>query len=191
MDVRFPRYAPVLLFVSAATAGCDGRAASPASPAPVVPLESSVTVEPRVVLPEFLHAGSCASRSPFGLRLRVILSGSRDIVLRGLRFRLADPFGTSAFPEVIPTPSGSEAALPSPQTAPLPGASVLPSSPVPIPGVSTLTGVQVTGGTTRPLPFFLKFGCGIAPEGTLFVMTDVAGPDGRSGTSQIRVRVGR
>lgn len=190
MHVRFPRYAPVLLFVVAAAAGCDGDAASPSSPGPVVPLRSSVTVEPHVVLPEFLPAGSCASRSPFGLRLRVILSGQRDLVLRGLRFRLADPFGTSALPEVIPVPTGSEAALPTPQSIPLPGASVLPASPIPIPGTSPLTGVQVTAGASRPLPFFLRFGCGVIPEGTLFVMTDIADGQGQSGTSQVGVRVG-
>jgi hypothetical protein len=140
--------------------------------------------------PEFLQTDACAARSPFGLRLRVILSGRRDLILRGLRFHLTDRFGTSALPEVIPTPSGSEASL-VPTPSQLPGAASLPSSPIPIPGVSPLTGVQVVAGSTQTLPFFLRFGCGVVPEGTLFVMTDVAGPDGHAGTSRIGVRVGR
>ncbi len=191
MDVRFPRYRPVLLCLfAAATAACDGTAASPTSPPPLVSLQSSVTVEPTVVQPEFFHAGSCMARSPFGLRLRVTVGGRGDLILRGLRFRLTDRFGTSALPEVVPIPNGAEAALPSPQSMPLPGASSLPTSPIPIPGASPLTGVQVAAGASHSLPFFLRFACGVIPEGTLFVMTDIADGSGQSGTSQLRVRVG-
>ncbi len=191
MDVRFPRYAPVVLFLfAAAVAGCDSNAASPTTPAALVQRNSAVTVEPLVVHPEFLHADSCTGRSPFGLRLRVILSGGRDLVLRGLRFRLTDRFGTSALPEVIPIPAGSEAALPSPLSMPRPGATSLPTSPIPIPGSSPLTGVAVAAGSSQSLPFFLRFGCDVVSEGTLLVATDIADGDGHS-TSQLRVRVGR
>jgi hypothetical protein len=179
-----------VLFVGA-TAGCESGATSPISPPALVQLSSAVTVEPLVVQPEFLHAGSCARVAPFGLRLRVILGGHRNLILRGLRFRLTDRFGTSALPEVIPIPTGSEAALPTPQSTPLPGATALPSSPIPIPGASPMTGVSVAAGASQPLPFFLRFGCGVLPEGTLFIMTDIADGNGRSDTSQLRVRVGR
>lgn len=119
MDVRVPRYAPVVLFVfAAASAGCDSNPASPTSPAALVQ------------------------------------------------------------------------ALPSPQTMPRPGATSLPTSPIPIPGTSRLTGVAVAAGTSHSLPFFLRFGCGVVSEGTLLVATDIADGDAHS-TSQLRVRVGR
>jgi hypothetical protein len=191
MDVRIPRYAPlVLLLLAVVNAGCDSAAVSVNAPSPPVPLSSSVAVEPLVVRPEFLHGATCAPFSPFGLRLRILVGGPRDLMLRGLRFQLTDRFGARALPEVIPLPSGMEAALPSTLVSPLPGAAALPTSPIPIPGASPMTGVNVAAGTTQSLAFFLRFGCGIAPEGSLFVITDVADGDGRPGTSQIRVRVG-
>ena len=73
---------------------------------------------------------------------------------------------------------------------PRPGATSLPTSPIPIPGTSPLTGVAVAAGASRSLPFFLRFGCGVVPEGTLFVATDIA-DDGARSTTQLRVRVGR
>lgn len=188
MDVRFPRYAPVLLVLVAASGafGCGGGAAGPTSPQAPVPVESSVTVEPHVLRPEFLSIGSCTRRSPFGLRLRVIVSGKRNLFLRSMRFRLTDPFETSTFPEVIPTPSGSEAALP---PAPFSGAASLPPSAIPIPGAAPFSGAFVPVNTAHSLPFFLRFGCGVIPEGTLSIWTDLDHGGGPSMTSHLRVPV--
>ncbi len=188
MDVRIPRYAAVVLLWLVATAGCDSAAVSVNAPSTPVPLSSPVTVEPMVVRPEFLHGGTCAAFSPFGLRLRLSFREHRHLTLRGLRFRLTDRFGVDALPEVIPLPSGMEAALPTPISSPLPGAASLPAPPLPVPGSSSMTGIGIAAGT--PLAFFLRFGCGVAPEGLLFVSIQVVDRDGRSESSDVRVRVG-
>jgi hypothetical protein len=59
-----------------------------------------------------------------------------------------------------------------------------------MPGSSSFNGVSGHGGTSLHLPFFLFFDCGVAPEGLLFIGTQVAEPDGTLQTSEFRVRVG-
>jgi hypothetical protein len=179
-----------VLTAIASAIGCDGSTPSPTEPQALVAAESTVTVDPGFLKPEFLHADSCARRAPFGLRLRVNVSGRRDFFIRSMRFRFDDPFETSAFPEVIPTPSGSEAALAAPLTAPFRGGASLPPSAIPIPGAAPFTGRFVPHNTPQSLPFFLRFGCGVIPQGTLLVITDVAAGSGAPGTLQVRVPVG-
>ena len=182
MDVRLPRYAPVILLV-ASVAACSGNPSTPTAPAALV-AQSAITAEPLTVQPEFLHGSQCPVRPPFGLRLSIVVNGG-DVILRGMQFRLIDLSGGSVFPDVIPMPSIS--ASPSiPTSAPIP----LPeASPIPIPGSSPTSGVFVSVGTSRRLPFFLRFGCGVVPGGTLFITVDATDGAGRSQPSQLRLRV--
>jgi hypothetical protein len=191
MDVRFPRYAPALLFVVAASAACNSGTSAPTSPVVLASLQSAVSVEPRTVQPEFLHAGSCAARQPFGFRLRVIFDGRGNRTLRRLRFHLSDPDGSTTLPEIIPIPSGQEAALAPLQPVPTPGITSTPGTTIPIPGSLPLTGIPVGSGASQTHPFFLKFPCGVIPAGTLMVIADVGDASGRVDTSQLRVPVGR
>jgi hypothetical protein len=201
MDVRFCRYAPVVLgVVSLAAAGCSSSPASPTAEPAFVGSPSGVTAEPLTVLPEFLDGGGCRGLPPFGVRLSVTVGGGQDLILRRLRFRLVDPFGRTTFPEVIPISSLSASPtmpnsgpIPFPGTAtvpiPLPGSATLPTSPIPIPGSPLVEGVLVNGGSSRALPFFLNFGCGVVSEGTLLIDVDAADRTGRSQSSELRVRV--
>ena len=59
------------------------------------------------------------------------------------------------------------------------------SSPIPIPGSMSLS-----AGVSRTLPFFLKFGCGVTPVGTLVVSIDTVDGRGSAGTSRVSVNVG-
>jgi hypothetical protein len=49
---------------------------------------------------------------------------------------------------------------------------------------------MVPTGTSLRLPFFLRFDCGLAPEGTLTVFADVSAPSAAPETSEFRVWVG-
>jgi hypothetical protein len=194
MYARFPTYGLVLLFlVFTATAACD-RLDTPASPAPKASAEASLTAEPAAPRPELLHSFACPTRPGFGIRLIVIASGEQDLILRGIRFAFMDRFGDRAFPQVIPTPTLSSAStsLPSSSPIPIPGAAPLPgSSLIPVPGALPIEGLLISGGGSRSLPFFLTFGCGLVPEGTITISADTATRSGSSGTSQLLVPVRR
>lgn len=128
----------------------------------------------------------------FGTRIIVIVGG--DVTLRELRFRFTDRFGVNALPRVMAIPGSSPlstpaSAIPSSFPIPTPGIAPLPvNASIPMPGVSSFDGLSAAGGIH--LPFFLFFDCGVAPEGMLFVGTQVAEPDGTVKTSEFRVRVG-
>lgn len=188
MDVRFPRYAPVILLVTS-LAACSSNSTTPTAPAALV-AQSAITAEPLTVQPEFLDGSQCPARPPFGVRFTVVVNGGQDVILRAMQFRLVDPSGGSVFPQVIPMPSISASpSIPSSAPIPFPGAATLPASPIPIPGSSPVTGLFVSAGTSRRLPFFLRFECGVVPGGTLFITVDATDRLGRSQPSQLRLRV--
>ena len=190
MYERFPTYAPVMLaLLLTSSVACNRTTASPTTPAPAGgALKSSLTAEPLVGRPEFLPGSSCTSRSPFGVRITVILESVEDVILRGLRFSFTDRFGGQALPDVFPTPEGSF--IPSSPPVPFPGAAPLPSrGPIPIPGSPPIDGLLVTGQTSRQLPFFLRFGCGVFPDGTLLIEGDLSDRNGRPDRAAIRVTV--
>lgn len=187
---RSPAYAPILLVLTlVATAACGGGSVNPSSPAPSAPAKSSITAEPLVARPEFLQNSSCSTRPPFGVRITVILGGVDDLIVRGVGFAFTDRFGDRALPDVFPVPSGSTS-MPSSSPIPFPGPTPIPgSSPIPIPGSSPINGVFVSAGASHSQTFFLRFGCGLIPEGMLVVSGDVADRTGRPSTVERRIPV--
>ena len=191
---------PVLLVLLTLPAACNSDSAdvSVTSPTPLVAsttIESSFGVEPSTVRPEMLP-GSCAGQSPFGVRLALTLRGAHELILRGLRFSHTDRFGTRSLPDVFPIPSVS-APLPSGGRIPfgaagtLPGVAPLPaSSPIPIPGSSPIAGVLVSPSSSILPVYLLRFGCGVVPDGFVWVNIDMADRKGRLETSELRVRIG-
>ena len=190
MYERFPTYAPVVLaLLLTASVACNRTAASPTTPAPAGgALKRSFTAEPLIVRPEFLAGSSCTTRSSFGVRITVTLGAGEDLILRGLRFSFTDRFGDRALPEVFPAPHGSF--IPSSSPLPFPGVAPLPSrGPIPIPGLPPIDGLLVSARTSRELPFFLRFGCGLFPEGTILIDGDFNDRNGRPDRAEIRVSV--
>lgn len=165
---RLPRYAPVLLFLATAlAAGCNRAPATPTSPSTTETSEQSITVEPALVHPEFLPTSGCDVRPAFAVRIHVRLLGG--FFVRGLRFHFVDELGTRTLPQVVPilTPTGS---------------SIPSASPVPVPGIAALPTAFQAGGSS---PFLVTFGCGVIPEGTLFINADH-----NRGTTAMTIRIG-
>jgi hypothetical protein len=190
MFERSPKYVLVpLTLLLAASIACDRTTASPTTPAPGAgALKLSFTAEPLVVRPEFLPGSSCTSRPSFGVRITVVLGSGEDVILRGLRFSFTDRFGERALPDVFPTPEGSF--IPSSPPVPFPGVASLPTrGPIPIPGSPPIDGVLVSALTSRELPFFLRFGCGVFPDGTLLIDGDLNDRNGRPDRAEMRVVV--
>ena len=186
MSVRLPTYAAILLvLVFLASPACSRSAVTPTSPNTTTNLKS-VSVEPESVRPEFISGSSCSTRPPFGVRFTVIVGGE-DLIIRGIRFGFTDRFGNRLVPDVIPTIEGSSS-IPSSSPIPFPGPATLPNaSPIPIPGASPITGVLVTDTRRLSLPFFLRFGCDVFPEGTIVVIVDTADTVGRFGARELNV----
>lgn len=189
MYARFPTYAAILSFlVFFAATACNRGSIGPTSPGPSTTVKTSLTAEPVAARPEFLSNPTCPTHPSFGIRITVIVGGN-DLIVRGIRFAFTDRFGSRALPDVFPTPAGSTS-IPSSSPIPIPGSAALPgSSPIPIPGSSPINGVLVSDGTRLALPFFLRFGCDVVPEGTIIIIVDTADRTGRPGTSEVRVAV--
>jgi hypothetical protein len=191
MPTRFPKYVPLFLVSALAVSGCDSRnELSPTAPAPVE--EIVLTAEPATIAPEFLSIAGCRGFRPFGARLRIIARVRHDFFFRSSRFHFIDGSGVRFFPTVTrldPSNPLFEGAnpIPTPVTMPTSPPIPLPGATVPVPGELTFEGLLISG--TRAFPFFLQFGCGVAPEGTLFGDFDFIDRDGRSRKSQIRARI--
>ena len=169
---RLPSYAPVLLFMAILmTTGCDRAADPPTTPAAVDAPRSALTAEPEAVKPEFVSSAGCITRPAFFVRIWIRLHGTTGIFVHGLRFHFVDDFGTRVLPEVMP--------IPSPASTP---SSIPTSSPVPVPGIAALPSPFPPAGS---VPFFVRFGCGVFPEGTLFINADH-----ERGGSSMRIRIG-
>lgn len=192
---------PLLFVLLVATTACSGTDAGVTGPAPVLEtssVQSSLGVEPLSVRPEFLHGGSCVGRRPFGARVGVVVGGRQDVILRGLRFSFLDRFGARSVPQVMPIPSLSTpipvpqpSSLTSASPVPVPGIAALPGmSPIPRPNAPPVNGVIFAAGTSQVLPFFVWFGCGVFPDGSLIIHADAGDRSGRFTTSELRVRIG-
>ena len=193
MDVRFPTYAPVVLFVSLATAACSGASATPTSPTATAGPPLAITAEPAAIRPERLAGPGCAVGSAFGLRLALVVQGRSDIILRDVRFEFLDRFGRRSLPAVstLPTPGSSTLPVSSPVPVPVPGTASLPGAgPVTIPGAAPIHGLLLAGERSSTIRFFLALDCGSLPEGTLVVIVDSADTRGATTTSQMRLVVG-
>lgn len=197
MSLCSPRYGVLVLLVT--LAACSGAASTVGAPTPVVPGASNqhaLTVQPTALRAEALPGSCVPQATPFGTRLVVNVGAGSDVILQSLRFRLTDRFGVTAFPRVAPIPGGSPMTMPAtsiPPFSPIPipgGAPLTMTGPIPIPGSSSVTGLMVPGGTIRQLPFFLAFDCGVAADGTLFILFDTADMLGGRHSSQLTARVG-
>ena len=192
MSQQFPTSAlSLLLCASALTIACDRTAVSVTTPAPSMALSSSFEAEPGTVRPEFYYQDTCHGRPSFGFGFTIVIGSDHDIVLSGLRVGFHDRFGGSFFPQIMPTPGSGSTIIPSAGPIPLPGIAAIPgASPIPFAGREPVHGLLVPGGRPGRLPYFVKFGCGINPFGTLTLSADVMDMKGQSRTSQARIVVG-
>ena len=182
MSSRVPKFG-LLVVLFAASAACEatsrpGTAPSKVSSAGLAPV--SLAVEPAALRPEFLSDRSCHQARPFGTRVIVIVSGG-DVSVRSIRFRFTDRFGVDVLPRIMAIAGADPLTTPMPSITTAmpnltPGAAPLPSpSPVPVRGSSQF-------------PFFLTFGCGVAPHGDLLIVADLDGPQGQQ-TAELRARI--
>ena len=195
MYARLPKYVPLFLVLALAVTACsdDNGGASPTAPDPVA--SAKITAEPSIVSPEFIAGPFCRGFRPFGARLVFVVRPTSDLFLRSLRVHFVDRFGVRTAPTVIPLQTITSAApsIPTGTTIPIPTSSPVPipgSSPVPTPGVAEFDPLLIFGGSARTLPFFLRFGCGIPADGTVFFDFDLSDRHGRRSTSHVRARIG-
>ena len=190
---------PLLFVLLVATIACGRTDAAVTGPSPAFepsPVQSWLGVEPLSVRPEFLHGGSCVESRPFGVRVGFVVRGGHDVILRGLRFSFIDRFGATAVPVVIPIPSlttplAHVSTIPTSSPVPLPGIAALPGlATIPMPNASPVSGIVFAAGTSRVLPYFVRFGCGVFAEGVLVIVADAGDRAGRFSTSELRVRIG-
>jgi hypothetical protein len=178
MPVRFPAYVPVLLIVGfGATIGCGDGSIAVTTPGSIAGVTAAMTAEPAAARPQFLQTSTCPGRPAFGLGLTITIVADGDVILQRLRFAFTDRFGTRSLPDVfssaIPAPS---AAIPVSGPIPIPPAATLPGSPpVGVPGAAQIENLNIGRGASRSLPFFLRFGCGVVPDGVLIVSGDTNG----------------
>ena len=199
MSIRFHKYGVLLAFLALGmTTGCESQRNTGTGPSPIpASFKSGVSTtfnfEPATLRPELIPGTSCVA---FGTRIIIVVTGESGVVLRGLRFRLTDRHGVNALPRVMAIPGASPLSSPAPGMPssfpiPTPGLAPLPSTmPIPMPGPSAVNGFLVPAGASEQLPFFLFFDCGVAPEGFLFIGTEVVEQGGMTQTSEFRVRLG-
>jgi hypothetical protein len=171
-----------------AAAACSGGDA-PESPTAPSKLDSPrVTVEAAEVTRESVPFVGCPAGTPFGLRLVVVVTAGEDVFIRGLGFDFLDRLGTTSTSRLIPTsaaPFGGTSLPSSPVPLPSSVPVSIPSSfPIPIPG-----SMPLSAGVSQTLPFFLRFGCGVPPVGTLVVSVDTVDGRGTVRTSRVSVNV--
>ena len=201
MSIRFCKYGMLLpVLALGATAACEHSpttANGPSSVSASLTMGPSVGFEPATLRPEPVPGTSCVAGPPFGTRIIIVVNAGGDVVLRGLRFRFTDRSGLNALPRVTPISGSTPMSVPASAIPPLgpipyPGVAPLPTgAPVQIPGSGPMDGLMVPTGTSLRLPYYLRFDCGLAPEGTLTVFTDMVKPKVATPvTSEFRVRVG-
>ena len=197
MSTRLSKYISVTLLPAAVLTTACGDTNSVSPTAPIAVTSALVTADPMTVTPEFLPLSFCPEGPPFSVRLQITIGSGGDIVVvRRVRFDFTDRFGDSATPVVTRTSTRlPESNLPSvPVPVPLPTSSpvnIPTSSPIPIPDSLPFQDTRVLPGDSSTVPTVLHFGCGVDPNGTLIVSVDTTDSRGASGTSQVRVRVGR
>jgi hypothetical protein len=193
MYARLPKYVPAFLVSALLVTACgDNDGVSPTAPSQPALQMAAFTAEPDTVLPQFFLSPFCPQFNPFGVTFVVIVRPDDDVFLRGMRVNFLDRFGRNAIPHVVPF-HGTSPALPinaGPVTIPTSPTIPTPvSSTIPIPGASGFDPLLIQRGTSRTIPFFLQFACGVPADGTVFVDFDLTDRRGRSSTSQVRVRL--
>ena len=200
MAMRIPEKSGIFLILALVhTAACDHARNTGAAPtaieATAMSASSVISSEPATLRPETLPTNSCVGGPAFGTRLVVIVSADGTVIVRGLRFRFTDRFGVVALPHVTSIPGSSPltdaiVTIPPLGPIPMPGVAPMPTAPLPLPGSGPMDDATFLAATSHRLPFFLRFGCGVAPQGMLTVMIDMGKPGAMPRTSEFRVRVG-
>ena len=196
MSLCSPRYGVPLILL--ALTACDRAASTVGAPTPVsagTTNKHELTFQPDTLRAEILPGTCVPHAEPFGTRLVINVGAGSDVILRSLNFRFTDRTGATALPRVTPIPGASPMTTPAtsiPPFSPVPvpgGAPLTTTGPIPIPGSSSVSGLMVPGGSVRALPFFLTFDCGVAGDGTLFIVFDTADMMGGRHSSQLTARV--
>ena len=173
----------VLLSATAASVGCgqtDSAATMPAATQAV-----NVKLEPNEIVPAFDDDGGCVSHRPFDLRFLMRLDGPPHIAFHRLQFKFKDRFGRIETPRISTAGLSPGAITPNVGSIPIPSGSILPNSTsIPMPSAGILTSF----GSARDFPLSLRFGCGIAPSGTLIIIVDFD-DHGRSSSSETHVNI--
>ena len=175
-----------LVFLCALSGACSGTSDGPASPAPTGASKSILTAEASSVRPEFLPGRFCPGRPSFGTNIVIVINGDDDLILRELRFTLFDRFNSRFLPEVLTIIDG---VVPTVSPVPIPtGLAPIPrAGPIPIPGSGPINGLLVNGRRPERLPFFLRFGCGVTPQGTIEIAGSLHDRNGGSRDEKARV----
>ena len=196
MQGRMWRLASAAVVVlSLGFAGCDSTAAvittgNLVRPTAVAGLNSTpkLVVVPGVVLPQFVFGPACGLHAPFVTNLSVSVTSQRDLFFRGAGFELIDPFGVRSLPSAVRI---SSAAFPLPSAGPVPvPVPVSPVPPVAVPSYTPLGGMPILAGAPFVQPFWLDFGCGIVPTGTLVVFVDTIDRNGAADLARTTVAMG-
>src|SRR5687768_5669682 len=160
---------PAVVVLSLGFAGCDSTATITAGdlvrPTAVAGLNSTtkLVVVPGVLFPQFVYGPACGVHAPFVTNLSVSVTSHRDLFFRGAGFEFVDPFGVRSLPSAVRVSSAWH-----PSTGPVPvpvPVSTVP--PVAVPSYTPLGGLPIVAGAPFVQPFWLDFGCGIVPTGTL------------------------
>jgi hypothetical protein len=184
---RLPTSCAVSLVLLCALSGaCSSTSAGPASPAPTGASKSILAVESGSARPEFLPGRDCPGRPSFGTTIVILVSGDEDLILRELRFTLFDRFHVRTQPDVFSIVDG---VVPTALPVPIPaGLAPIPrTAPIPIPGSAPITGLLVNARRPERLPFFLRFGCDITPQGTIEIEGTLHDRGGRPRDEELRV----
>ena len=179
---------PVVLV--AFSLACGGTA-SPTAPERSAPI--SISAGPITIDTGILTSSACPTRFGFGLNLTIIVRGGSGGRLRVITFEFVDRFGRHARPDVIDTlpQPGASTSMPTASPIPFPTPASLPSTgPLPLPGSMPLQSLIVAGDAPRPLPFFLRFGCGVMSEGTLVIIVEGTDTTGAPFKSELQLQVG-
>ena len=175
----------VLVSAVVASSSCGGTDSATVT-MPAATSAVSVKIEPDAIVPALDEHAACGAQRPFDLRFVVRLGGPEAIAFNRVHFKFVDGLGRIEFPQISMGGLSPGAITPNVGSIPIPtSGSILPSSTsIPMPNSNTLTSF----GTTRELPLLLRFGCGVMPSGTLFVVVDFD-DRGHSRSHELRVNV--
>ena len=185
MRISSPMCVAALLCTGVVTGACSNSVPPdvtlPASATPV-----SLSADPDPLAPEFLPWSGCSTHPPFGLRFVVSVGGPPHVAFRQMRFGFHDRSGMHARPLVAMNTGGQS--IPNVGPIPFPSPSSSGSS-ITFPSATPLMTVISSVGSSRTLPVSMSFPCGVPASGTLIIIGDYD-DHGRSGSSEVRVRVG-
>jgi hypothetical protein len=145
-----------------------------------------LSATPDPLAPEYIPWTGCTAEQPFGLRFVVTVGGPPHVALRQVRFGFRDRFGHHFRPVIAASSGGQQFPNAGPIPFPSPSSS---GSSIPFPSATPLMAVVSSVGTSRTLPVSMSFPCGVFASGTLIIIGDFD-DHGRSGSSEVRVRVG-